>query len=138
MNLLVDTNVLIDIRKSKGDEEMQKCYSKVLYNHDIYIPGVVEAELLHGAVSEKHQQALKQSLDVYTEVNLGDGDWKILGDQLYKYRINGLTLPLADAIIAAISMRYSYPVWSEDGHFGLMQRVFPELKYYSTKDLINM
>lgn len=137
MNLLVDTNVLIDIRKSLDDKEAQKRYAEILYAHDIYVPGVVEAELLHGAISEQHQKALHNSLDVYSKANLGDEDWKILGDQLYKYRINGLTLPLADAIIAAISLKFDYPVWSEDGHFGMMQQVFPELTYYSTKDLIN-
>ena len=138
MNLLIDTNVLIDIRRSKGDEEVQKRYAEILYAHDIYIPGVVEAELLHGAVSEKNQQELHKSLDVYNKANLGERDWKMLGDQLYKYRINGLTLPLADTIIASISMKYNYPVWSEDGHFALMRKVFPNLKYYSTKDLISV
>ena len=31
MKLLVDTNVLIDIRKSKGDKEAQERYAKILY-----------------------------------------------------------------------------------------------------------
>ncbi len=137
MKLLVDTNVLIDIRKSKGDEEAQKRYKKILYAHDIYVPGVVEAELLHGAVSERNRQELHRSLSVYTEGNLGDGDWKTLGDQLYKYRISGVTMPLADAIIASTSMKYGYPVWTEDGHFGLMKRVFPNLEYYNTKNLLD-
>lgn len=138
MNLLVDTNVLIDIRKSKGNKEAMERYAKILYAHNIYVPGVVEAELLHGAVSEEHQKALHKSLSVYNEANLKDGDWKTLGDQLYKYRINGLTLPLADAIIASISMKYSYPVWTEDGHFAMMQRAFPQLKYFSTKELMDL
>jgi len=137
LKLLVDTNVLIAIRKSKGDRKVQERYAKILYAHDIYVPGVVEAELLHGAVSEEHQKALHRSLEVYTEANLTDGDWKTLGDQLYKYRISGITLPLADAIIAATSMKYGYPVWTEDGHFRLIQRVFPNLGLYSTKDLID-
>ena len=52
----------------------------------------------------------------------------MLGDQLYEYRINGLTLPLSDAIIASISMKYDYPVWTEDAHFGLMREMFSKLK----------
>ena len=136
MKLLVDTNVLIDIRRSKGDKGTQERYAKILCNHDIYVPGVVEAELIHGAISEKDQHELHKSLSVYSEVNLGDGDWKILGDQLYNYRINGLTLPLADAIIASIGMKHGYSVWTEDGHFSLMQNVFPQLKVYRTEDLI--
>lgn len=69
MKLLVDTNVLIDIRKSKGDKEAQERYAKILYAHDIYVPGVVEAELLHGAVSEKNQRELHKSLDVFAGAN---------------------------------------------------------------------
>ena len=138
MKLLIDTNVLIDIRKSKNNEEAQKRYKKILYSHDIYVPGVVMAELLHGAVSKKNQQELHRALSVYAEVNPGNGDWNLLGDQLYEYRINGLTLPLADAIIASISMKYGYPVWTEDGHFGLMKGVFPNLMFYNTADLTNL
>ena len=136
MKLIVDTNVLIDIRKSKGDKEAQERYAKILYAHDIYVPGVVEAELLHGAVSEKNQRELQKSLGVFARVNLGDGDWKTLGYQLYKYRINGLTLPLADAIIASTGMKYDYTVWTEDGHFGLMQSVFQQLKVLRTEELL--
>ena len=136
MKLLVDTNVLIDIRKSKGDKEAQERYAKILYAHDIYVPGVVEAELLHGAVSEKNQRELHKSLDVFAGANLGDSDWKTLGDQLYKYRVNGLTLPLADAIIASTGMKYDYTIWTEDGHFGLMQNVFPQLKVVRTEELL--
>ena len=137
MNLLVDTNVLIDIRKCKNNEDALGRYKKILYAHNIYVPGVVQAELLHGAVSEKNQRELHKSLDAFLEANLGDGDWKTLGDQLYAYRKNGLTLPLADVIIASISMKFGYPVWTEDGHFGLMQKVFPSLEYYNTEDLLD-
>ena len=136
MKLLVDTNVLIDIRKSKGDKEAQERYAKILYAHDIYVPGVVEAELLHGAVSEKNQRELHKSLDAFAGANLGDSDWKTLGDQLYKYRVNGLTLPLADAIIASTGMKYDYTIWTEDGHFVLMQNVFPQLKVVRTEELL--
>ena len=136
MNLLVDTNILIDIRKSKDDEEAQKRFAKILYAHDIYVPGVVEAELLHGAVSAKNQRELHKSLDAFSRANLRDADWGVLGDQLYMYRIKGLTLPLADVIIASTSMKYGFPVWTEDGHFSLMQNVFPSLKVYRTEELI--
>ena len=108
-----------------------------MYTHDIYVPGVVEAEILHGAVSEKDQRELHRSLAVYREVDLRNGDWKTLGDQLYMYRINGLTLPLADAIIAATSMKYGFPVWTEDGHFRFMQKIFPDLKFFTTRELLN-
>ena len=74
MNLLVDTNILIDIRRSKNDEENKRRYALILYAHNILVPGVVQAELLHGAVSEKNQRDLHRSLDVYAEANLGDGD----------------------------------------------------------------
>ena len=98
---------------------------------------MVIAELLHGAVSETNNQNLHRSLSIYTELNLGNGDWKVLGDQLFEYRINGLTIPLADAIIASISMKYGYTVWTEDGHFKLLKKVFPNLMVCNTAELVS-
>ncbi len=137
MKLLIDTNILIDIRRSKNDKEAQKRYKELLYSHEIYIPGVVIAELLHGAVSEENKRSLHRSLSIYTELNLGNGDWKVLGDQLCEYRINGLTIPLADAIIASISMKYGYTIWTEDGHFKLLKKIFPNLLVCNTAELVS-
>ncbi len=57
-------------------------------------------------------------------------DWQVLGDNLYKLRINGLTVPFSDAIIATIALKYGIPIWTVDKHFILMQNVFEELKIY--------
>ena len=93
-------------------------------------------ELLHGAVSEKDHREIHKSLGAFAEANLGDGDWKILGDRLYKYRVNGLTLPHADVIIASTGMKYDYAVWTENGHFILIQKVFLQLKVLRTEELM--
>ena len=68
--------------------------------------------------------------DAFESYDLAGSDWNVLGEQLYKLRTHGVTVPLADAIIASTAIKYSIPVWTSDKHFTLMQGVFPALKLY--------
>ena len=134
MKLLVDTNILIDIRKNApGDFGI---YKKVMYKNSIYISGVVRAELLHGAYSEKNRRELHSILEMFPQIDLNGNDWEIFGDHLYEYRTHGITIPFTDAILATISTLNDLPVWTNDKHFDMMKNVLPNLKIYQTKDLI--
>lgn len=62
-------------------------------------------------------------------------DWQVLGDYLYKPRKNGLTVPLSDAIIATIAIKYDIPIWTIDKHFDLIQGVLTKLKLYNPRQL---
>ena len=131
MILLADTNIIIDYWKNVSD-----ALDKVFNTNDVIIPGIVRAELLHGSRSEKNQKNIHDNLAEFDTLNLEGDDWEALGDQLYEYRVHGVTVPMADAIIASIALIYGIPIWSRDGHFDLMRSVIPELKVYRTEELI--
>ena len=91
---------------------------------------MTRAELLHGAVSDKDFAEITTMLEAFDEKAFAADDWQTLGENLYKLRKSGLTVPFSDAIIATLAIKYSIPVWTGDKHFILMQSILPDLKLY--------
>ena len=94
------------------------------------ICGIVRAELLHGALSEKDYARITTMLEAFDEKVMEPTDWQLLGSNLYKLRRSGLTVPLSDAIIATLSIKYDVPVWTKDRHFPLIGNVLSGLRIY--------
>ena len=143
MILLADTNVFIKywraLAKSRKNESVAKelaTYKQIMSVHELVTCGVVRAELLHGATSEKNYQQMNEALSRVASKDLDGADWSELGHQLYLYRTNGFTVPFTDAVIASIAMKYDIPVWANDKHFDMMKSVIPQLKIYKTEELI--
>lgn len=122
--ILADTNVIIDYLKGPTDALV-----KIFREEDIAICGVVEAELLHGSLSEKDADRLSEAISCFEMLPFGE-NWNQLGNMLNKLRINGITLPFSDAMIACVAIRHNVPVLTGDKHFKLIANVFPELKMY--------
>lgn len=127
--VLADTNVIVDIWKNKNDE-----YSHVFNTEPICICGVIRSELLHGAYSEKNLNEMSSELDLITEVNIDENEWDAFGRFLYNLRINGLTVPYPDALIAYTSIVFDAPVLSKDKHFKLIQVIDPRLQLYEISE----
>lgn len=124
--LLADTNVFIDFWNNPTEEA-----TKTFEKEDIAICGVIRAELLHGAVSEKDFNEITTMLGAFDELSIEHEDWQLLGEYLYKLRKNGVSVPLSDAVIAMVAIKYDVAVWTGDKHFTLIQAVLPSLKIYS-------
>ena len=117
MKIIPDSNKFIDFWKRPTDE-----LKKVFADEEIILCGAVRAELLQGAVSVKNFNMISNELDSFQEINLETGDWDILGEALYLLRTHGITVPLADSIIAALAIKYDIPIWTSDKHFSLMKK----------------
>ena len=143
MILLADTNVFIKywraLAKSQKDEATAKeleTYKQIMSVHEVVTCGVVRAELLHGATSEKNYQQMDGALSRVPSKDLDGADWNELGRQLYQYRTGGFTVPFTDAAIASIAMKYDIPVWANDKHFDMMKSVIPSLRVCRTEKLL--
>ena len=143
MILLADTNVFIKywraLAASQKDEAAAtelETYKRIMIANEVVTCGVVRAELLHGATSEKNYQQMVEALNKVPSKDLTGADWNELGGQLYRYRSNGFTVPFTDAAIASIALKYDLPVWVNDKHFEMMKSVIPQLKIYRTEELI--
>ena len=124
--ILADTNVFIDFWNNPSPE-----LKKAFEQEEIAICGVIKAELLHGAVSDKDFANISTMLEAFDEISFDEDDWQLLGRNLYKLRKSGLTVPFSDAIIATIAVKENLPIWTSDKHFALMSNVLDGLKFYT-------
>ena len=123
--ILVDTNIIIDYWKDPDDK-----MTKVFENEDIAICGIVEAELIHGALSEKEIGRILDAVSGSENLSFS-GDWVRLGKMLNKLRKAGLTVPFTDAMIAQTAVEYGVSLLTNDRHFRLISDVIPELSLYT-------
>lgn len=122
--VLADTNVIIDYWKTPDDR-----MTEIFNNEDIAVCGIVEAELIHGARSEKEIESIKEAISCFEMLSYSC-NWEKLGRMLNKLRTAGVTLPFTDAMIAQIAIDNGVDVLTKDNHFKLIQTVLPELKLY--------
>jgi predicted nucleic acid-binding protein len=54
----------------------------------------------------------------------------VIGNNLAQLRRSGLTVPLADAVIATLGIENDVEVWSRDQYFPAIQAVLPRLKLF--------
>ena len=123
MRILADSNIFVDFWRNPSQEMIDR-----FRRDQIVICGVVRSELLHGAVSEKNLGKIREALKLFDSLEMSKNDWDTLGEQLYTLRIHGLTVPLADAIIACLAIKNDVPVWTRDNHFNKMQEILRKLK----------
>ena len=123
MKILADSNILVDFWK-KPTEDM----SQIFKREDIFVCGVVRAELLWGAVSDRNFRKLRETLDDFQYVGMKAEDWDLLGKNLYLLGTHGITVPLADVLISTIAINHDLTVWTNDKHFRLIQSVLHGLK----------
>lgn len=123
--ILVETTVVIDYVRGK---DTKLC--ALLQAVGAGVCGVVRAELLCGARDPKHRAALQTLLGTFQQVPIADAVWDAVGDTIAALRLQGVTVPFPDAVIATLALELDVEVWSTDPHFPLMQRRLPKLKLF--------
>jgi predicted nucleic acid-binding protein len=123
--ILVDTSVVIDLSKGK-DAKLQILIPSL----PVAVCGVTHAELLHGSRDAAHRQKLLADLAAFQYLPIPDALWITVGDSLAALRRKGITVPLADAVIATVRIENDIEVWSRDPHFPAMQTMLTRLKLY--------
>ncbi len=123
--ILVDTNILVDFFNAPTPEA-----AVVFLYEDVTACGVVHAELLHGAKDEKDSAAIQDMLSGLGYVELAKDDWMQIGLLLARLRGCGLSVPMADAIIAYLALREDAAIWTKDRHFTLMASVMHDIKLF--------
>lgn len=126
--ILFDTNVLIDYwRKPQELLELDITPDK------FSICGVVKAELLHGARSDEEIDDILRFFNSFNLLATDEYDFEGIGLMLQNLRANGVSVPLADVMIAFSAIKYDVPLWTRDGHFRLIQGLYPELAFYNPR-----
>ena len=123
--ILVDTNVLINYWNNPK-ELLKLNISKDKHS----ICGIVKTELLHGAKSDDEADRMLGFFQSFNLIPIDEYDWEFAGLMLQSFRSQGISIPVSDALIAYIGIKYDIPVWTNDKHFKYMQAIYPELRLY--------
>ena len=123
--ILLDTNILIDYWR-KPEELLKLNISKDKHS----ICGVVKSELLHGAKDDEEADRMLGFFQSFNLVTVDEYDWEFSGLMLQNFPQEGYSIPVTDALIAYLGIKYDIPVWTKDHNFKLIQAVYPELKLY--------
>ena len=123
--ILVDSSVVIDYTRGRDPKLRALVQTK-----PVAICGVVRAEILCGARDAGDRSKLLVELAPFQTVAIPESVWDVVGDYLAQLRRSGLTVPLADAIIATLGIENDVEVWARDPHFPMMQRILPRLKLF--------
>ena len=123
--ILADTSIVVALLRTR-DPRLRG----LVVAHDGAVCGVTRAEILHGTRDAKHRQQLLTALSLFQHVPIPDSLWDSVGDHLAALRAAGVTIPFADAILAAVAIANNIELWSHDAHFALVQRVLTQLQLF--------
>ena len=123
--ILVDTNIFIDFWRNPKDE-----IKNILENENIYVCGVVKAELLLGAKDIHSYKKISAALNCFPEVLTNVGFWDDLSTYLFNMKIKGVTVPFQDAMIATIAISNNLKLWTRDKHFYKMKEILTNLELF--------
>ena len=93
--------------------------------------GPVLAEILQGSRSEGEFEFFAENLDALEFVDADKETWVRVGEMAFELRRGGVTLALADLIIASLAIQHGLPLFTLDQDF----RRVPGLQMYSPETL---
>lgn len=114
--ILIDTCGWIDFLRSKNSALGDRV-EQALVDDTAALCGVVQAELLQGAKTDKEKQQLEFLFANVECLPMLDADWQLAGHLLQSLRSTGITLPVTDALIATVAKRHGVAVLTVDAHF---------------------
>jgi len=113
--IIVDTSVWIEY--FKNNQKYVPFIEDSLNLENILISGPIISELLHGVKSEKEYKLLSESISAVPCAECVYDDWIKTGETLYNLKKKGITVPLTDALISVIAIRYDASILTLDKHF---------------------
>jgi predicted nucleic acid-binding protein len=114
-DVLVDTSVWIEFFRKK--EPYYSIVSDLMDNDSICCLGIVVAELLQGAKSEKELNTIKAFLHVFDFLPEAVEFWGKAGELSFSLRRKGRTAGLSDCYIAVAVQAADVQLFTLDKHF---------------------
>lgn len=116
--ILLDTNIVIDMINNSSDEHWS-----FFQQDSVVLCGIVITELYRGIKNQKEERAVELFVNSVDSLPLKQDDWKQIGIFIAKLRDSGLIVPVQDAIIAYLSIKYNCSLCTNDKHFKLIKNV---------------
>lgn len=114
--VLIDTCAWVAFLRS-GQGPLAERVQQALVDDSAVLCSVSITELLQGAKGKKEKQQLELLFANVPCIAVEPSDWVSAGQALQSLRTRGITLPLTDALIAAVAKRKGLPLLTIDVHF---------------------
>ncbi len=126
--VIVDTSVWVDYFKGRKSEIAEEVRKLIVSNRAV-LTGVSLAELLVGTRDGAQRGLLIDALTALDYIEVNDTAWIRAGELGAELNQKGITVPLTDLLIAALSITHKCEIFTTDRHFNYM----PELTIYKTE-----
>jgi predicted nucleic acid-binding protein len=127
--VLVDTSVWIEMfRRGAASPEIEALRG-LLQGGLACTIGLVRAEVLSGAKSERDFQFLKRSLAAVELLSDPDGLWEQVGSARYRLARRGFQAGIADLVVAVCAWSRHAALFTLDRAFDRIQGVLPFRRY---------
>lgn len=113
--VLIDTSVWIEFFRQR--EPYHGIVAKLMDDDQVVCCGIVLAELMQGAKSDKELAVLDDFLNVFTFIPETPDLWAAAGKLSGKLRRKGITVGLSDCYIATAAASAKVQVATRDSHF---------------------
>lgn len=121
--ILLDTNIVIDMINNQDD-----FHWALLQQDSVVLCGIVITELYRGIKNQKEEKAIELFVNSVDTLPLQEDDWKQIGLFIAKLRDSGLIVPVQDAIISYLALKFNCSVCTKDKHFKLIKDVEENLQ----------
>lgn len=125
--ILVDTSIWIDFFKPASEigNRLETC----IMENSVWVSGIVILELVQGVRSEAEKTKIVETLSSLKYAEMTKSLWQKSGELSSGLRKKGLTIPLSDIMLAAISTEYNLQIFTIDKHF----EDIPGIKLYPVR-----
>ena len=114
--VLIDTSVWIEYFRNQSSG-LVGFVAEIVKDREICVPGVILAELMQGAKSEKELSVIAEFMDAFTIIDQTDQTWVKAGRLSHELRKKGKNVNLMDCYIAVIAQENNCAVLTLDQHF---------------------
>lgn len=117
--VLIDTSAWIEFF-----HQIEPCHSIVLQlmsEERICTMGIIVAELIQGAKSEKELAVLRDFVYVFPFLSDSQDNWQAAGELSFRLRHDGKAIGLADCYIAIVAKAEGATILSLEHHFQMME-----------------
>lgn len=118
-SVLVDTSAWIDFFRKN-----EPCYSlvdKLLSSGRVCCTGLILAELMQGAKSDKEISVIREFLSVFSFLVESTATWDRAGSLAFALRKKGKTVGLSDCLLAVLANESDAEILTLDTHFSIIK-----------------
>lgn len=114
--VLIDTSIWVEYLRG-NNKEILESVKGLIRARNALLCGIVLSELLAGVRTRKSRDTLKETLDALDYAEVSKKTWILAGELSNALKRQGISVPLSDLILAALSIENDSELYTLDSHF---------------------